>query len=61
MILLILAAVILAGVSFCATSTWAIFGTAIKSYLHNPRLKAVINILLSLSLVYTAITLIGLF
>jgi hypothetical protein len=46
-------------VSFCATSTWALFGTAIKTHLHHPRLKTVINILLSLSLVYTAISLTG--
>ena len=56
---LMLAMPVLAGVSFCATSTWAIFGTAIKTYLHNPRLKTAINVLLALSLVYTAITLIG--
>jgi cysteine/O-acetylserine efflux protein len=60
LVLVMLAAVILAGISFCATTSWAIFGTAIKTYLHHPRLKTVINILLSLSLVYTALTLIGL-
>jgi hypothetical protein len=38
---------------------WALFGTAIKTYLHNPRLKAGVNILLSLSLIYTAIALAG--
>jgi cysteine/O-acetylserine efflux protein len=52
--------ILLAATSFCATSTWALFGTAIKSYLHNTRLKAIVNIILSLSLVYTAITLAGL-
>ena len=52
--------ILLAATSFCATSVWALFGTAIKSYLHNPRLKAVVNIILSLSLVYTAIAIIGL-
>ena len=52
--------ILLAATSFCATSTWAFFGTAIKSYLHNPRLKAIVNIILSLSLVYTAIAIIGL-
>ena len=51
--------ILLAATSFCATSVWALFGTAIKSYLHNPRLKAIVNIILSLSLVYTAITLAG--
>jgi cysteine/O-acetylserine efflux protein len=60
LIFILFAAVILAGVSFCATSTWAISGTAIKTYLHNPRLRAVVNILLSLSLVYSAIALLGL-
>ena len=50
---------LLALVAFCATSTWALFGTAIKTHLHNPRLKMVINILLSLSLLYTAISLTG--
>lgn len=50
---------ILAAISFCATSTWALFGTAIKTYLHSPRLNKVINILLSLSLVYVAISLTG--
>ena len=52
--------VLLAATSFCATSVWALFGAAIKAYLHNPRLKATINIILSLSLVYTAMTLAGL-
>ncbi len=58
--LLVLVAVLLAATSFGATSVWAIFGTAINTYLHNPRLKAIVNILLSLSLVYTAIALTGL-
>ena len=58
--LVVLAAVLLATTSFGATSVWAIFGTAIKTYLHNPRLKAVDNIFLSLSLAYTAIALTGL-
>ena len=59
-VLLALAAGLLAAISFGATSVWAIFGTAIKAYLHNPRLKTIVNILLSLSLVYTAIVLTGL-
>jgi cysteine/O-acetylserine efflux protein len=54
---LALAAVLLAATSFGATSVWAVFGTIIKAYLHRPRLKAVVNILLSLSLVYTALAL----
>jgi cysteine/O-acetylserine efflux protein len=58
--LLGLAALILAAISFCATSTWALFGTMIKTRLHNPRLKLVVNIFLSLSLIYAAAALIGL-
>jgi cysteine/O-acetylserine efflux protein len=58
-ITLTIACLLLALVSFCATSMWAAFGTAIKLYLHDPRLKTVVNILLSLTLVYTAATLIG--
>jgi cysteine/O-acetylserine efflux protein len=57
--LLIVAAILLAGISFCATSLWAMFGTAIKNYLRHPRLKTIVNMLLSLSLVYSAATLLG--
>jgi cysteine/O-acetylserine efflux protein len=57
---LLLVVIFLALVAFCANSIWALFGTAIKSRLQNPRLKMVVNILLSLSLVYTAISLTGL-
>ncbi len=52
---------LLSTISFCATSTWAFFGTAIKNHLHNPRLNMGINIVLALSLVYVAISLLGLF
>jgi cysteine/O-acetylserine efflux protein len=52
--------VLLAAVSFCATSLWAIFGTTIKTYLHHPRVKGSVNIVLSLLLVYTALDLVGL-
>lgn len=51
-------AILLAAISFCATSLWALFGTAIQTYLHNPRMKTVVNVILSLSLVYTALSLI---
>jgi cysteine/O-acetylserine efflux protein len=57
--LLVLAAVLLTATAFCATSVWALFGTAIKTYLHHPRLKATVNIILSLFLVYTAFVLMG--
>jgi cysteine/O-acetylserine efflux protein len=57
--LLALAAALLAAVSFGATSTWALFGAAIKSYLHRPRVKAVVNIILAILLVYAALELAG--
>jgi cysteine/O-acetylserine efflux protein len=57
--LLGLAVVLLTMTAFCATSAWALFGTVIKTYLHHPRAKAIVNITLSLFLVYTAIELAG--
>ncbi len=57
--LVILAAIILAAISFVATSVWSLFGTWIKTHLQNPRLKVMVNIILSLSLVYAAIALVG--
>ncbi len=57
---LIVAAFLLAATSFCATSVWALFGTAIQRSLHTPRMKTVVNMILSLSLIYTAISLMGL-
>jgi cysteine/O-acetylserine efflux protein len=59
MTVLLLVVTLLAVVAFCATSTWALFGTAIKTHLQDRRLKMVVNFLLSLSLVYTAISLAG--
>lgn len=58
---LIIVAIALAAVSFCATSTWALFGTGIKTYLHNPRLRMIVNIVLSLLLAYAAISLLEIF
>jgi cysteine/O-acetylserine efflux protein len=52
-------AILLAAVSFCATSVWALFGTGIKTYLRNPRLQMVINIGLAILLVYAAASLMG--
>jgi cysteine/O-acetylserine efflux protein len=59
MIVLLFVVTFLAVVAFCATSTWALFGTAIKTHLQHPRLKMAVNIILSLSLVYTAVSLTG--
>jgi cysteine/O-acetylserine efflux protein len=60
-LLLTAACLLLAFVSFCATSVWAAFGTIIQVFLNSPRLKFVVNLLLSLMLVYTAVALTGLF
>jgi cysteine/O-acetylserine efflux protein len=58
---LVAISLLLAGISFAATSLWAVFGTTIKTYLHDPRVKASVNIILSLLLVYAALDLAGLF
>jgi cysteine/O-acetylserine efflux protein len=57
---LVAISILLAGISFAATSLWAAFGTTIKTYLHYPRVKAIVNIILSLLLVYAALDLAGL-
>lgn len=59
--LLIMACLLLALISFSATSVWAAFGTAIQVFLGTPHLKFGVNLLLSLMLVYTAAALIGIF
>jgi cysteine/O-acetylserine efflux protein len=59
-LLLIISAVFLAAVAFCATSSWAISGAAIRRLLRNPKFQKAINIGLALLLIYTAIELSGL-
>ena len=54
-----LSALAFALVAFFSTSTWALFGTAIKNKLQNERVKTTINVLLALLLVYTALELSG--
>ncbi|MCA9915371.1 MAG: LysE family translocator [Anaerolineae bacterium] len=58
-LLLVLAALILTTTAFCATSVWALFGVIIQRYLHHPRVKLAVNVVLSLLLVYTAIDIAG--
>ena len=43
--------------AFFTLSIWTLFGTVMKYYINNPKLKRYINISLSLLLVYTAISL----
>lgn len=57
--LVISAAVLLAAISFCATSLWALSGAAIQTYLHNSRMKVIVNVILSFSLVLVALSLTG--
>jgi len=57
--LLLIAAALLSAISFGATSVWALFGAAIKTYLHHLRVKAVINGIFALLLVYSAVNLVG--
>ena len=56
---LFLTAVLFALTAFVATSTWALFGAAIKQQLSNDRFRKTINLILSLLLVYTAAELSG--
>ena len=49
----------LATVAFASISSWALFGSAIKAFLHRPRSRLVANWVLALFLVYTAIELSG--
>jgi len=60
-IFLLLSAAFLACVAFCATSTWALSGAAIKRYLKNPNIQKGINIALAVLLIYTAVDLSGIF
>ena len=57
---IVLAAALLAATAFMATSTWALFGSAIKRFLHIGWLQTTVNVLLSLALVYSALALIEL-
>jgi cysteine/O-acetylserine efflux protein len=56
---LTLSALAFAAVAFAATSTWALFGAAIKQKLKNDGFRKMINTSLSLLLIYTAVELSG--
>ena len=55
----IISAIFLATVALSSTSVWALFGSAIRNYLKNPKVRQFVNLALSLLLVYTAIELSG--
>lgn len=56
---LALSAVALAFVTFCAISTWALSGAAIRAYLDRGRVRQIVNTALALLLVYTAVEISG--
>jgi cysteine/O-acetylserine efflux protein len=58
--ILILFALFLASNSFASTSLWALFGSVIRKYLRQPRVQQMVNLILALLLVYTAIEISGL-
>jgi cysteine/O-acetylserine efflux protein len=55
----LLAALLLAAVSACATMAWALFGAGIKQRLKDPRVTRRVNAALALLLVYAAAELAG--
>jgi cysteine/O-acetylserine efflux protein len=55
--LVALSAVVLAGIAFLATSTWALAGSGIRRWLHTDRQRAIAAGMLAVALVYTAIEL----
>lgn len=60
LLLVTIASLLLAGVAFTATSTWALFGAGIRQWLRNPLLQRWLNAILALLLIYTAIEISGL-
>jgi cysteine/O-acetylserine efflux protein len=56
---LLLSAAIFAIVAFSSTSLWTLFGAGIRKYLNKPRIKQVINIILALLLIYSAVEMSG--
>jgi cysteine/O-acetylserine efflux protein len=59
-ILLLLSVLGLAAITFSATSTWALFGAAIRTQLREEKVRRLVNLGLSLLLVYTALEISGL-
>ncbi|TFG72178.1 MAG: lysine transporter LysE [Anaerolineales bacterium] len=57
---LLASAIGLASLAFISTSTWALFGSAIRRYLRLPKVKLAVNISLTVLLIYAAVELSGL-
>ena len=45
--------------AFCSTSTWALCGAAIRTHLHQPKVRFLVNAVLVLLLIFTAVDLSG--
>ena len=56
---LLISAMLFALIAFTATSTWALFGVAIRTKLTNDTFRRTINVFLALLLIYTAMKLSG--
>lgn len=52
-------AMLFALTAFCSTSTWALCGAAIRTHLHQLKVRLLVNAVLILLLIYTAIDLSG--
>ncbi len=56
---LVLSAAGFAAVGFTSVSLWTLFGAGIRKYLNRPKLRLIVNIILALLLVYTAVDISG--
>lgn len=56
---LLISALAFTGVGFCAISSWTLFGATIRTYLNSPFLKSLLNTILFILLVFTAIEISG--
>jgi cysteine/O-acetylserine efflux protein len=59
LLLLALLAPLFASIAFIATSTWAIAGAVIRKWLHQPKVRLLVNSILVALLIYCAIDLSG--
>lgn len=56
---LVLSALLFASVGFTSVSLWTLFGAGIRRYLNQPKVRLVVNVVLALMLVYTAVDISG--
>jgi cysteine/O-acetylserine efflux protein len=56
---LVLSAAGFSAVGFTSVSLWTLFGAGIRKYLNRPKLRLIVNVILALLLVYTAVDISG--